>query len=62
MVSGCGSPWYQKADAGHPLDSMDYVGERDGGKWLVFSLSFSALHWNDGMTPCFPECPGLDCY
>lgn len=31
-------------------------------KWLVFSLSFSAAHWNDGMTSCFPECPGMDCY
>lgn len=32
------------------------------GKWLVFSLSFSAPHWNDGITSCLPECLGLDCY
>lgn len=35
------------------------------GEWLgnlVFALSFPALHWSDGLTSCFPECPGPVCY
>lgn len=32
VAFGPGSLWYQKADAGHPLDSMDHTGERGSGQ------------------------------
>lgn len=59
---GVGVPGTRRLMLATPLIPWITLERGTVGKWLDFSHSFSAPHWNDGMTSCFPECPGMDCY